>query len=299
MSQYLGYVGLVALSSVAGTGLTGVVAVQLGAAALAALALFDLGRQLCGRLAGMLAAAAFIIDFDIARWHAYILSDSLYISFVVIATWFIHRAAQRGWGAYAMAALAALVTASIRPNGWIFGPLCAVYWIGRSALGKWTRVAVACALLAGLGGIVSIVLYQRYGAVIVNPPRGWDNARAFADVWLGLFGYGPEGENRLAQSANRLLMELAHVRPQYSFRHNAIIVAVLAVTYPLAVAGFIRERRQPLSRWMLAVIAGHMAVVALTFADRDGRYLLYVFPLILVFAGCGAAALLARFPRSG
>ena len=52
MSQYLGYVGVVALSSVAGTGLTGIVALQLVAAALAALALFDLGRQLCGRLRG-------------------------------------------------------------------------------------------------------------------------------------------------------------------------------------------------------------------------------------------------------
>lgn len=293
VSQYLGYVGLVALATIAGAGLAGVVAVQVAMAAFAAMAVYDLGRQLSGRAAGLLAAIVFIIDLDIAQWHAYILTDSLYISLVVIATWFVSRAGELGVKSYVNAVLVGLITASIRPNGWMFGPLAAVYWISRSALSRWARVGIACAMLAGLAGIVSIALYQRYNAVVAHPPRGWDNTRAFADVWLGLFGSAPSGENRLALAATRVLSELGHVRPGFSVRHNATVIALLAVTYPLAIVGVIQRRDRPLSYLMLAVIAGHLLVVALTFADRDGRYLLYVFPLIVVFAACGAVSLAA------
>jgi hypothetical protein len=293
VSQYLGYVGLVALATMAGTGLTGVVAVQIAMAALAAMAVYDLGRQLGGRLAGTLAAGVVIVDVDIAQWHAYILTDSLYISLVVIATWFVHRAVSLGAKPYVNALLVGVVTASIRPNGWMFGPLAAVYWISRSTLSRWARVGIAGVILASLAGVISIALYQRYNAVVAHPPRGWDNTRAFADVWLGLFGSAPSGENRLALAANRVVSELGHVRPTFSARHNAAVIAALAVTYPLAMMGFIRRRHHPLSRLLVAVIAGHLIIVALTFADRDGRYLLYVFPLIVVFAACGATSLVA------
>ena len=293
VSQYLGYVGLVALATIAGTGLTGVVAVQIAVAAFAAMAVYDLGRQLGGRAAGLLAAGVFVVDVDIAQWHAYILTDSLYISLVVIATWFVHRAGALGLKSYVNALLVGVVTASIRPNGWIFGPLAAVYWISRSALSRWARIGIACAMLAGLAGVISLALYQRYNTVVAHPPKGWDNARAFADVWLGLFGSAPSGENRLALAANRVVLEVGHVRPVYSTRHNAAVIAMLAVTYPLALVGFIRRRQHPLSRLMVAIIAGHLLIVALTFADRDGRYLLYVFPLIVVFAACGAVSLAA------
>jgi len=294
VSQYLGYVGLVALATIAGTGLTGVVAVQIAMAACAAMALYDLGRQLAGRAAGVIAAVVFIVDLDIAQWHAFILTDSLYISLVVITTWFVHRAIAHGAPAYVNALLVGVVTASIRPNGWMFAPLAAVYWISRSALSRWARVGIACVVLAGLAGVISIALYQRYNTVVAHPPKGWDNTRAFADVWLGLFGAAPAGENRLALAATRVLKELGHTRPTFSARHNAAVVAVLAVTYPLAIVGFIQRRTDPLSRLLVAVIAGHLLIVALTFADRDGRYLLYVFPLIVMFAACGATSLAAN-----
>jgi len=293
VSQYLGYVGLIALATMAGTGLTGVVAVQIAMAAFAAMAVYDLGRQLSGRAAGMLAAGVVIVDLDIAQWHAYILTDSLYISLVVIATWFVHRAVALGVKAYVNALLVGVITASIRPNGWIFGPLAAVYWISRSTMSKRARVAVACGVLIGLAGITSVALYLRYNAVVLNPPRGWDNTRALADVWLGWFGYAPRRENPLVMVVSRVFNELGHVRSAFSLRHNAAVIATLVVTYPLAMVGFIRRRTDPLSLLLAAVIAGHLLIVALTFDDRDGRYLLYVFPLIVVFAACGAISLAA------
>jgi 4-amino-4-deoxy-L-arabinose transferase-like glycosyltransferase len=104
---YIGYNGLLAVSEAAGGGELGVIVVQFLAAACATLALYDLGRQLAGRLAGALAAAFFVIDYDIARWHLYLLTDSLYISLVPIATWAVHRAAERGGQGIGTAAVVA------------------------------------------------------------------------------------------------------------------------------------------------------------------------------------------------
>jgi hypothetical protein len=40
---------------------------------------------------------------------------------------------------------------------------------------------------------------------------------------------------------------------------------------------------------MAAIIGSHMLFVALTVADWDGRFLLYVLPLISLLAACWAA----------
>src|SRR5262245_21949214 len=114
---YIGYNALVALTHALGSGPSGVIAVQILVAACATAALFDLGRELGGRWAGVLAAGAFIVDYDIARWHFYLLTDSLYISLVPIVAWSAHRAVGRGIGAYVGASLILLTTALIRPNG--------------------------------------------------------------------------------------------------------------------------------------------------------------------------------------
>jgi hypothetical protein len=92
----------------------------------------------------------------------------------------------------------------------------------------------------------------------------------------------------------RLFTELMHVNSRFSLQHKVMVVAMLAVVYPLAVVGFVRSRGQPLSRLMATIVAGHLLIVTITFSDRDGRYLLYVFPLLLVFAASGAVALRLR-----
>jgi len=107
----------------------------------------------------------------------------------------------------------------------------------------------------------------------------------FATVVMGSRSVAP------VRMARRLGRELVHARSEFSVPHNIAIVALLAATYPLAIVGFVRTRGRPLAGLLAAVIAGQLGLVAVTFSDSEGRYLLYVFPLILVFAGCGAVSL--------
>ena len=59
----------------------------------------------------------------------------------------------------------------------------------------------------------------------------------------------------------------------------------------LALAGGYSARRKPLAQLAIAVILAHLLVVALTFADWDGRWLLYVLPLIGLLAAVGVSGL--------
>lgn len=279
---YLGYNSLLAASEAVGAGQVGAIGFQFLVAACATMALYDLGRQLGGRLAGVLAAAFFIIDYDIARWHLYLLTDSLYISLVPLATWAVHRAAERGGGAYFLASGVLAFTALVRPNGWLLFPIAAVYWIMRSGFSApIKRAAAAGVVLVCVGSAATFAVLQ-FGHA--PPPR---QTLAPGDASQTLpFARAMTLRARLnpVQMPLRVYYELIHVQPKFSRRHVVMVLAMLAVVYPLAVVGFVRSRGQPLARLMAAIVATHLVVVAITFNDRDGRYLLYIFPLLLVFA---------------
>jgi 4-amino-4-deoxy-L-arabinose transferase-like glycosyltransferase len=288
---YFGYNGLIALCEAGGVGQVGLILVQILVAALATLALYDLGRQLAGPLAGLLAGGFFILDYDIAQWHTYVLTDSLYISLVALATWMVHRAAGGGMRRHLEALVVVTLAALIRPNGWILIPIAAIYWIARTRLSAGRKYAAALSVsLLCVSVAVTIVVTQlmpraqRSSAATPGQPA---NSQRLPFVPALAARYSLDA----TRIPGRLVATLLHVQKTFSFWHNAAIVAVVGVVYPLAAWGFIRTRRRPLSRLMAVVIGGHLFIVAVTFADRDGRYLLYSFPLMVVFAAGGAAAL--------
>lgn len=314
--SYLGYLFVVAVSEKAGLGRGGVVGLQIAVAVLAGLALYDLGRRLGGPLAGGLAAAVMLLNPDVVRWHAYVLTDSLYISLVILSLWSVHRASERGGYWYVRASAVVLCAALVRPNGWILAPIAGGYWILRAVTGASRRrlavagVVVAFGLTAflvpgfrnGIQGESPDVMLRR-GEVIWGYKEG--RLAMPADTrggsgWPAALGYAlrhPAASARLA--AARVGTELAHVRPFYSTRHNVLIVVVLAPLYLLALVGAAVVRKTPLARLLLTVTAAHLLVVALTFADWDGRFLLYVLPLLGALAGAGAArAISLLIPRA-
>ena len=78
--SYLGYITVVAGLQAAGAGLAGIVITQLAAATVAALAVYRIAVELGGRLPGAIAVLLFALDVDTNRWHAFVLSDSLFLS---------------------------------------------------------------------------------------------------------------------------------------------------------------------------------------------------------------------------
>lgn len=311
-TTFAGYAALVALSQAVGAGLAGVVAVQVAFAALASAALYDLGSRLGGRAAGWLAAAFHALNPDFARWNGVILTDSLYASLVVLAAWAVHRAAGRGGGAYALAALLLACAALVRPNGWFLPPVALAYWIARARLPRRTRLALLGGLAAA--GVAAVfALAGRRGAM--SDIRTYEELRQGTVVWgdrprhmrmPGDAGPATGGPREMAAYAlrhpvattrlvtTRIGVELVHTRPFYSAAHNLVVIALLFPVYAFAVLGLARLRDRPEVRLLIAVVAVHLAIVGASFADWDGRFLLHFLALVGVLAAWGAAPLIDR-----
>ncbi len=298
-SSYLGFAAaLAAVMAVTGRA-ESIVVLNIVALALAACAVFELGRRLFGRRGGVVAAGLLVMNVEIATWSAFVLTDAMYLSCVAMATLAIHIAAERRGPVFVPALLIVVFTASIRPNGWLMLPVALVYWLGRAAGGGLVILLVVGALLSPAvregvqaehldtalvdGRVISGTDAWR---VPMPPPDG--PLSDGVDV-LRFVLVHPLASLRLA--VTRIGAELLHARPNYSWDHNLIAVGFYLPMYVFAVMGFARVHREPLARLVSLVIVAHLGLVGVTFGDWDGRFLLHVVPLIGTLAAGGLAGL--------
>ena len=313
-ASYAGYVMVVALVERT-LGLAGLIALQVVVAAVAVLAVFDLARQLLGTIAGAVAGLLMAVNLEAAAWHSYVLTDSLYLSLVAITVWTVHLAAERATlGTCVGAVVVTLFAASLRPTGWILVPIVALYLVWRQPWRRLTKVLTATVVLVGfITAMVSIpvfadgvdaegptrMLYEGRiqwapeDARIDMPPPSSDDDSLAAGVRYAIDH--PVATTQLVVA--RPLRSLVGVRPYYSTLHNAWLIAYLVPVYAFASVGAWVARCQPLTRLLLATAGAHLALIAATFADDNGRFLQHLLPMLLVLAGVGFAALLDRVIR--
>ncbi len=314
--SYLGYIAVVATFQAIGAGLTGLVIAQAAAAVVAAVAVYCLAVEFGGRFAGGLAVLWFAFDINTNRWHAYVLSDSLFMSCLAVSAWLVQVATARParWSRYALASVAMVVAGLVRPEGWFVIPAALLYWVVRAEGPAGRKMAAIGAGLVACLGLYAVVAPRLGGNLQAVGPAEmlrsgqtiWEYERwrvAMPDdvVWSSHTGSGaaviyavrhPISTVKLMGA--RLLVHAVHVRPYYSRAHNLVIAAWLLPLYAAAIAGAWALRRHPLVWWCGLALATQSVVVALTHADWDGRYLAHVMPLIYPFAACGLAGLLQR-----
>jgi hypothetical protein len=311
---FLGYVALLALFELMGAGILGVVGLQILVAAAAAACLYHLARELGGPWAGVLATALFVGYIDLARWHTFLLPDSLYISGVVIMAWAVHRAAESGGWWYGAATVLVVLLALLRPNGVVLVPVVALYWALRRTTRPLVLIGAVCvvglAAFAAFAPIIQTVAEQQAlvrrlgsGAVIGGAISGGAMSvempgslrEGGIDAVARYVADHPVATLRLVLL--RVGWAMANVRPYYSTPHNAYIIAVLLPTYLLAAWGAAQLWRRPLARLLAAIFAANMTVIAVTIASYDGRYLLYGLPMVMALAGAGGVDLASRLLR--
>jgi hypothetical protein len=310
-AMFLGYIAVVAACQALGLGLPGIVLVQLVFAALAAWAQFDLGRSIVGRAAGFLAAGLLLVNLDVIRWNAYVLTESLYTSAVVLSTWWIYQAGQRKGYWYFAAGLVLLFAASLRPHGWLLLPIAGTYWIIALPF-SWIARFLA---IGGLLGSVLIAFVsvpgigqgidQSFSAAAVENKDPRADFRGFLARGVVIWGYAdgnltmPTGSvmglryavehpvTVIRLAGVRILTECAHVRPYFSAPHNLLILGYLLPLYSFAIVGFVSLARKSLCWLILAVVGSHLLFVGFTWADWDGRFLIYILPCFTVLAAGG------------
>src|SRR5205823_5641929 len=105
------------------------ICVQIITAAIAVIAQYKLAEQVGGRRTALLAGALIIFNADIARFHAYVLTDSLYASLLVILAWCSYKASRTRLSLWHAAAVGTVVLCVLlRPNGWLLPAPVLAYW---------------------------------------------------------------------------------------------------------------------------------------------------------------------------
>lgn len=310
--SYVGYHLYVAGVTLSGLGEPGVVAGQVASSGLAVICLYRLVAYLYTKPAGVVAAVFFIGWLKFEAWNMFILTDSLFISLPIITTYLISQA-HRWWHWALVAALTAWIVL-LRPEGVTYLAAVGLYVLYRLYRTKRYLAVAGCLLLAGASlpfawPVASqfashefLVDQYTLGAVIWNYPP----------LYIRLPGQFPEsiqvGDNSLNALArliaasplhflrlagSKILLELAHVRPFHAPLHNAVIVATLYPLYVLAVQGIRRPARdRGLQLLTLSFFVAKLMVVAFTFADWSGRFLIHVLWVVVIFAAVGFSDLL-------
>ena len=300
--SYAGYV--IFLLAALKLGSAGVGVLQAGIAASACWPLYRLGSRLGGPVAGLVAAALYVVNVEGLRFATYVLPEALYIPAVAWAAWLVVDAADRGGIArYAGAGAACVAAATIRPNGLAIAFVAGLYLTVRASVDRTVRVVTAGAVVA-LFVAAALLLPTGFRQAVAREQddasfrRGqvmWRNPDFQITMPQRPPSAGPAGALRYAAAhplataelvGARIGLELAHVRPYYSTAHNVYVIALLLPVYAGALLTIAR-RRNHIVVFGLALIAVHLALVGLTFADYDGRWLLHVLPLISVLAAVG------------
>jgi hypothetical protein len=304
--SYLGYLIVVAFFKFTGLGLKGIVLFQILIASLTSVVINIIGEKIANPMVGVLAACYYIFNIDIARWNFFIHTDALYTSFLVFSIAGIWQFTQeKSVSIKALLILLILFAIIMRPNGWTLILIISIFALNQWSFSqkKWNKLMIfgvlGCIILSfsifikplqkGIA-FESPQYHLMRGTVIWGYEDKW--ALAMPQESLDLDGDWMDAKTFIIKHPIaciklfllRILTELAHIRPFYSTFHNILIAFLELPLYPFAMLGFYRLKNNQLMHIILITIVLHLMVIGLTFANWDGRFLVYILPLISIIA---------------
>ena len=306
---YGGYVIVLALGEALGSGPWFAFFLQCAVVVGAASALLSLGRRFGGELAGWTAAGIYLLHPLVTQWTSYLLTESLFYSGVIIVSWCLVHAIDTGRPWWAPLWIAALLVATIRPNGIILlGSATSVMAISRPRPLNVRLVLVAMAWGAVLAaGVASPTLSTGSetnhfgprawaGEVVWNVPeeriampqpavRDPSNA-AFVRYVLA------HPVDMVELGARRVWWELKQVRPWYSQSLNAFTAVSMSGFYLLAAIGAWRSRASTITLVVAGISVPFMGLITMTWAIWEGRFGWWFLVLWTVWAGVGCQTLI-------
>jgi hypothetical protein len=318
-ASYVGYDLFVTAFMATPLGETGVVAGQLVLSALAAVYMYKLGTHLYSPRVGYLAALFYIGFIKLHPWNVYILTDSVFISLIIISACYLLTA--RTKAQYAGATALIVFTSFLRPDGIVVLAAATIYALYRLYTKHHYQLLAALAVIVlfllpagwyALGKTAQdeqLIGHYEMGAII------WSYEPLYQKMSESLPTYVKDFTNPLTAigafiwekplffaklSFIKLWYEVFHVRPFHAPLHNFLILITLIPLYILTHLGFRRLRVRDAKIYFVSLLIGKAIIVAFTFADWTGRFLLHVMPVILLIAAGGVepylAALLKKIP---
>jgi hypothetical protein len=319
--DYLRYIGYAAFLSVfvrLKLGLLGIGLAQVALSGLAARAFYVTAWRLGGQHwpTAALATAAFIGWFEVQAFNAFLLTESLFTSLLILSLWAIVRA-RDAWGIVLVVSLLLLMS-FVRPNGfialvaaalagavglWQAGQKRTLAWVGLPLL---LLLPFAWARVNWLLGTIDIMHACAAGTVIFNyppaalsPPADLHMPALAATPLMQIVEFITHNFRYFSQlAALRLVYFLGFPKPWHSVCHLLWIVTTLPFIYWRAACGIAHSTVPlPVRTYLAACLLLQMGVVMLTFEDWDVRFSGPFIPYWLLLAALGSQPFLHRLLR--
>lgn len=291
---------------------TAIIVFQILLQGLAAILVYAIGATLFDRRAGIMAGLLYVGLFELFQWDIYILTDSLFVFLLVLATYLLVRWERLRTRSTAIGLVITLVgIALLRPTSLPF--FVAVGLWGLRTFRASRRFIVA-SLIVGAG--VALLVATRLG--LFNPHQGYGIAY-YGGYFFMLFQHGIVIRDRPAYTLDVhwdhgvTLSNLAFLGSIFLHRlvafwyatvrefapfHKLLNIVTLVPLYVLAVIGVWRRPNNASvgSRitFVLQVILFFWVFQALTEVDYDFRYRAPVLPFVVLLAGNGLASILPQ-----
>ncbi|WP_242923774.1 hypothetical protein [Pontibacter liquoris] len=314
--KYAGYPTFLALLFKIGFGLKGIVVVQTLLSGIATIYFYKATRLLAGNVFAPLLATFLLIGwYDLQMYHAFILTESLYISLLLLAFYLLVKARTVRQSLWALPLL--LVVALVRPNGFI----AVVAYLGYLFFGAYTaapspRAKVILVLPVILVPLATLLLVDQYLL------QEFDIVQTYAKGEV-IFGY----KGLLISADKQVLMPLAdaspltklylfvhdnptyffrmsgwrfflfwgNVKPYFSVLHNLVVVVVLYPLYFFTGAAMLKGRiRLPLRAFVAFLLLQQAFITTVTSEDPIGRFLMSVIAFVFMFGSVGLSWLLLK-----
>lgn len=313
--QFMGYILIIALLKLFSLPDISIIIFQLLLASLAAYALYDIVKNLSqSRFAAIFVMALFLCNPFIVKWHLYILTESIYTSMVILFFWrlvkMIKKPAPKN---YLFTAITLIITMFIRPNGWILLPVFIVLLINSFSLSQHLKSSLIVVSLFAFVFLMGAVGRVRDSIQITTPVQNlqegitvWGhpelnlampqaNDIEYAD-WVGGMEYivrYPIASVKIG--AARVGYTLIHIRPHHSTAYKIRILFWILPAYLLSLFSLKSFRQKPEIFAALFIIFAHLLVVAVSYAEHDSRFDIYILPIFYVLAGIGLSNIIAYF----
>lgn len=323
--QYTGYIVIIAFFRLFSDNLIGVVFLQVIMALAAAWALYKISFAITKKpLSGIIAAGLYLMNPFIVSWHNYIMTESMYTSFLILSTWLLISAVEKKSDiTIVFSLLLVLITACIRPNGWTLIPvaLCFyfMHWFHKNYQKLIWVFSVALVFIICISflpftnrsiqniGTEKILMNEVLLNGEVIPDHKELRIKMPADTtlmkknWTAGFYYVIRHPLPCAKlGIYRIATELFQIRrPWYSAKYYLRSFLWLFPAYIFAMIGLFYYRKKISIKIILTIILVHILTIAVTFADHDARFLNYFLPLINILSGCGITFVMDKIALSG
>jgi hypothetical protein len=288
---YAGYCLLMWIDNLVGADNWLIIALQALVAMLAARALWDLAQSYGGHLAGLLAAAIYLVNPLIATWTRYVLTETFFYASTVFLLWGLNRWLGPGRRVTILMLFGVAGSLTMRPNGVIMIPALLATAVLLTTLRRQLKIPAAVIVFLAVGLMVSALpTFESGGGGTANSfvqrtARGevlWNDSQWSIDMppvaadatsnadYVAYIVDHPIDVAKLG--AARLGLELIQVRPQRADVYNVFTAVIMVAFIALFVGGAIRLRQTPLIRAVAVVSLPYMGLIAITWAIQEGRF---------------------------